>query len=132
MEVQIRTGWQDSWAQGSEKLGDVWGRWLRYGLPAEGANSEERAHRTEVIQAYAGLSDAIHAHERAIDRRFLLERRLDELRDRRAQGDASDSMDESPLADLLDEARAAAAETNRELAEKMTALARLSGLESDP
>jgi hypothetical protein len=32
IEIQIRTGLQDKWAQIAEKLGDIWGRGLRYGL----------------------------------------------------------------------------------------------------
>jgi ppGpp synthetase/RelA/SpoT-type nucleotidyltranferase len=32
VEIQIRTKLQDQWAQMSEKLGDLWGRGLRYGL----------------------------------------------------------------------------------------------------
>jgi hypothetical protein len=31
MEIQVRTKLQDAWAQISEKLGDLWGRGLRYG-----------------------------------------------------------------------------------------------------
>jgi hypothetical protein len=38
IEVQIRTPLQDAWAQVFERLGDVWGRQIRYGgaQPAEG------------------------------------------------------------------------------------------------
>ncbi len=36
MEVQVRTVWQDRWAQIVEGLGDTWGRQIRYGeLPPE-------------------------------------------------------------------------------------------------
>jgi hypothetical protein len=31
MEIQVRTKLQDTWAQMSEKLGDIWGRGIRYG-----------------------------------------------------------------------------------------------------
>lgn len=35
IEVQIRTQAQDSWAQTVERLGDTWGRGIRYGQPPE-------------------------------------------------------------------------------------------------
>jgi len=35
VEVQVRTGWQDKWAQLFERLGDQWGRQIRYGGPPD-------------------------------------------------------------------------------------------------
>ena len=31
VEIQVRTAWQDRWAQAMERLGDCWGRAIRYG-----------------------------------------------------------------------------------------------------
>jgi hypothetical protein len=31
VEIQVRTAWQDTWAQAVEALGDKWGRGIRYG-----------------------------------------------------------------------------------------------------
>jgi hypothetical protein len=35
VEVQVRTPLQDLWAQITERLGDAWGRGLRYGAPID-------------------------------------------------------------------------------------------------
>lgn len=35
VEVQVRTQYQDIWAQVVEKLGDLWGRQIRYGEPPQ-------------------------------------------------------------------------------------------------
>ncbi|HEX5010953.1 MAG TPA: hypothetical protein VFY71_11180 [Planctomycetota bacterium] len=42
VEIQIRTQWQDRWAQAMEHLGDCWGRAIRYGGEPEDAGREER------------------------------------------------------------------------------------------
>ena len=53
VEVQIRTKLQDTWAQITEKLGDAWGRGLRYGLgpdqpdlPADPSDPDGQLTRT--------------------------------------------------------------------------------------
>lgn len=43
VEVQVRTVWQDRWAQAMERLGDCWGRAIRYG------GGPEQPGRLEVV-----------------------------------------------------------------------------------
>jgi hypothetical protein len=43
VEIQVRTEWQDRWAQAMERLGDCWGRAIRYG------GGPESPDRPEVI-----------------------------------------------------------------------------------
>jgi Region found in RelA / SpoT proteins len=71
VEIQVRTKLQDAWAQISEKLGDIWGRGLRYGLgpdqpdqPVAPAtpDSPTRAH---VVELLAGMAETISALEKA-------------------------------------------------------------------
>lgn len=86
VEIQIRTSWQDGWAPGSEKLGDVWGRWHR-------------------IAQYIRMADMIYAHEVAFDRRFRLKRREEELGDLSERGAGDETAAESSgVADQLQEA----------------------------
>lgn len=62
VEVQFRTPLQDSWAQLAEKLGDRWGRGLRYGeLPVEPDAPVNAAGFTRgaVWESVLGLSEAI-------------------------------------------------------------------------
>ena len=65
VEIQIRTKLQDTWAQISEKLGDLWGRGLRYGLgpdiPDEpaGLPGQEGTTRLDVVNRMAALADTI-------------------------------------------------------------------------
>lgn len=51
VEVQIRTPLQDVWAQIVERLGDAWGRALRYGEPVEAADRN-------VIEGLSGFTRA--------------------------------------------------------------------------
>lgn len=39
VELQVRTRLQDKWAQLTERLGDMWGRQIRYGDPPSGAET---------------------------------------------------------------------------------------------
>ena len=67
MEIQVRTKLQDAWAQISEKLGDAWGRGLRYGegpdLAGEPAWPGATATRSEVVRELQLLAQAIHEAE---------------------------------------------------------------------
>jgi hypothetical protein len=63
IEVQIRTWFQDAWANSTEQLGDVWGRWLRYGLPAEGPTEAMRRARQEVVRLNLDYANATAALE---------------------------------------------------------------------
>jgi len=62
VEIQIRTGLQDMWAQITEKLADKWGRGIRYGEDPENPDAEVRAGRLaartrrEVIEMLGTLS----------------------------------------------------------------------------
>jgi hypothetical protein len=87
VEIQIRTELQDVWAQITEKLGDMWGRGLRYGLgpdqpdaPADPSGAEpERMTRAYVVELMGQLADTIDKLEA---RRFKIARMakpLDEL-----------------------------------------------------
>jgi hypothetical protein len=68
VEIQIRTKFQDVWAQISEKLGDRWGRGLRYGegpdLPDEPAGPPfGGVSRREVVEVWGEIADDIAAFE---------------------------------------------------------------------
>jgi hypothetical protein len=67
MEIQVRTKLQDTWAQISEKLGDIWGRGLRYG---EGPDQPDAAvmlgtltTRGKVVEQLLLLSEMIDGVE---------------------------------------------------------------------
>lgn len=70
VEVQIRTELQDSWAQIVERLGDQWGRGLRYGGEPEMPSAEVRignlvTTRQHVMATLLTTSDYINAAESA-------------------------------------------------------------------
>lgn len=69
VEIQIRTKMQDSWAQITERLGDIWGRGLRYGLgpddPDAPAAEPDGPTRAQVIEALTALADEIDQMELA-------------------------------------------------------------------
>jgi ppGpp synthetase/RelA/SpoT-type nucleotidyltranferase len=77
VEIQIRTELQDSWAQIVERLGDTWGRGIRYGQEPEDAETivatydEEVFDRRDLLALLMTLSDAIWSTER--NRRILNE-----------------------------------------------------------
>lgn len=82
VEVQVRTQLQDVWANSTERIGDAWGRWLRYGLPPEGDTDDVRRARAEVVHLNVVLSDEIRVFELFADdllgrRRPFLQRDLD-------------------------------------------------------
>ena len=69
--MQIRTKLQDTWAQITEKLGDAWGRGIRYGLGPDdpdrevGPEGSEGLKRSAIAELLAEMSDAIDLIERA-------------------------------------------------------------------
>lgn len=70
MEIQVRTKLQDAWAQISEKLGDLWGRGLRYGAgpdlpdsPVVLGSPTTRGAVVEQLLALAGIIDGTEANE---------------------------------------------------------------------
>jgi ppGpp synthetase/RelA/SpoT-type nucleotidyltranferase len=55
VEIQVRTELQDVWAQVAEKMGDVYGRQIRYGgQPDAGATPGETAARQELVGRHRG------------------------------------------------------------------------------
>jgi hypothetical protein len=70
VEIQIRTELQDTWAQIVERLGDRWGRGIRYGQDPENPEGVVRSgefvvSRREALALLMTLSDAISAVEEA-------------------------------------------------------------------
>jgi ppGpp synthetase/RelA/SpoT-type nucleotidyltranferase len=71
VEVQIRTKIQDTWAQITEKLGDAWGRGLRYGLGPDQADlrvdpaNPDSVTRGKVIETLASVSETVAQIEEA-------------------------------------------------------------------
>ena len=77
VEIQVRTKMQDTWAQITEKLADIWGRGLRYGeepdqpdaLAVQSSQPVDPASppptRREFVIALGGLADAIDKLEQA-------------------------------------------------------------------
>jgi ppGpp synthetase/RelA/SpoT-type nucleotidyltranferase len=68
VEIQIRTDLEDTWAQIVERLGDRWGRGIRYGGPPEDPEAEVRAgswtaSRREAMAALIDLSETIESFE---------------------------------------------------------------------
>lgn len=68
VEIQIRTEMEDSWAQIVERLGDRWGRGLRYGDGPDAADTEIRmgalvTTRLAVVSTLMDLSEGIDAAE---------------------------------------------------------------------
>jgi ppGpp synthetase/RelA/SpoT-type nucleotidyltranferase len=68
-EIQVRTRWQQQWAELVEKLGDFWGRGIRYGDlpidPHEPAVPGSTMSRAEAFEAVQQVSEAIDVLESA-------------------------------------------------------------------
>lgn len=64
VEIQLRTLYQDTWAQMMEAMGDVWGREIRYGGPPENPSTVawegSLVTRGEVVESWIELSQALH------------------------------------------------------------------------
>lgn len=91
VEIQLRTHLQDTWANAVESIGDLWGRWVRYGLPPEGP-PEQIALRASLVADFIQLSDLWYECEKAVlplaEAKRLAEKgdldaakRMDELRE---------------------------------------------------
>lgn len=92
VEVQIRTAGQDLWAQLVERLGDRWGRQIRYG---EGPPSPSEAFAGGVTQAQLweavlGFGESLAQLERSESVRDLAHRELDDLSERLARDNEHD------------------------------------------
>jgi hypothetical protein len=69
-EIQVRTELQDLWAQAYERLGDRWGRAIRYGgdpdePEAPALTSHPDVTRRQIVDYMSRLSDQIHRVELA-------------------------------------------------------------------
>lgn len=58
VEIQIRTPLQDLWAQIMERVGDRWGRGVRYGVPPEDPR------QATAVRTLISMADMLAAHER--------------------------------------------------------------------
>jgi hypothetical protein len=87
MEIQVRTKLQDGWAQISEKLGDTWGRGLRYGEgpdePGAPARPGSATTRSDVVANLQSLGNVIDGAE-------WREAELEGIREEMLQLDPSD------------------------------------------
>ncbi len=64
VEVQVRTYWQDVWAQISERLADAWGRQIRYGAPPDPPDDLGKGlSRTQVLAVVQDLSARVESYE---------------------------------------------------------------------
>lgn len=75
VEIQVRTLLQDAWAQTFERLGDTWGRQIRYGEPP---NQPDRivlgvGTRREFVADLLQLSDSLAEHEETVSEMVELE-----------------------------------------------------------
>jgi hypothetical protein len=89
VEVQVRTELQHSWAEVAERLGDAWGRGLRYG---DGPDDPERIvaagdppyTRRAVAELLIQISDRVAVHEEARNTLEVTELRLGLVQDQDA------------------------------------------------
>lgn len=66
VEIQVRTALQDRWAQIVERLGDTWGRQIRYGgMPSDPSAPVGRLTRARVVQQVGTISRFLEACERS-------------------------------------------------------------------
>lgn len=83
MEIQIRTPGQDAWAQLVEKLGDTWGRGLRYGaLPPDPDKIVFGSlTRARLLTAVMAFGDELNQVEEAEKEDEVAETELEALRE---------------------------------------------------
>jgi ppGpp synthetase/RelA/SpoT-type nucleotidyltranferase len=84
VEIQIRTELQDSWAQIVERLGDRWGRGIRYGLDPENPEGiirygESTHTRRELLSTLMTLSDIIFTAEGTRQRMYEIRQGMLEM-----------------------------------------------------
>jgi ppGpp synthetase/RelA/SpoT-type nucleotidyltranferase len=114
VEIQIRTLFQDRWAQVAESFGDMWGRGLRYGLgPDEpyslaGPPFGSSLTRAQVVEKWDQMSDQI-------DRMEQLEVEIAELGKLTGSGVLPDAEALAAVRGRFDEIRVAASSLVAEL-----------------
>ncbi len=64
IEVQIRTHYQQAWAEATERLADSWGRGIRYGSSPDGRDEAEIAQRSDALVKWKIAADHIARLER--------------------------------------------------------------------
>lgn len=62
VEIQLRTMYQNTWAQVTEMLGDIWGRTIRYGGPPSNPEIELTSglNRGQFVDAWIHQGEALH------------------------------------------------------------------------
>lgn len=112
VEVQLRTAWQNSWAQLVEKLGDVWGRGVRYGSDPEEPESIVfgAVTRGTLLSTLMFASDEIDRHERDLVEAESEDQELLELEARLAEHESLEEMDITEARDRVAELRMRATE----------------------
>jgi len=130
-EIQIRTVGQDSWAQLVEKLGDKWGRGIRYGeMPPEpdrvAIGTISRSRFFEIVQKWGEQLDWHEESEatnvRVHDSLLRLEADYFEL------GEAADPDLVSQIRDLKGEVESAQTNTERERSALLSVLEELASM----
>lgn len=89
VEVQIRTLFQDAWAQLVERLGDAWGRGIRYGQdpeePEHPVGGSTRREAWELVRELSEIIDVFEQLQTSFDtgsmREAFRQRLIDEGRD---------------------------------------------------
>lgn len=127
VEVQIRTAWQNSWAQLVEKLGDIWGRGLRYG---SGPDEPDRivfgtVTRGTLLSALMAASDEIDSHERALAQADADDEELVELDALLAEPDLWPEVDVAEARDRVAELRMSATQQQAGSREQLDELRRM-------
>lgn len=112
VEVQIRTAWQNAWAQLVEKLGDVWGRGLRYGADPDDRDRIVfgQVTRASLLATLMYASDEIDRHERDLVEAEAEDQELVELEALLAEHEALPEMDITEARDRVAELRMRATE----------------------
>jgi hypothetical protein len=66
VEIQIRTRYQQAWAEATERLADSWGRGIRAGRAPVGRTKAEVADRAEALAKWELVAERITRLEREI------------------------------------------------------------------
>lgn len=129
VEIQIRTSEQDAWAQLIEKLGDVWGRGIRYGEPPPHPTKSALGEFTRegLLRSLTRISDALEADsvagledEAFADQLADLERRL-----QRDPDELGPDVDSKAMLESVNEMKASVLHRTQERSERQNELREL-------
>lgn len=129
VEIQIRTAGQDAWAQLIEKLGDVWGRGIRYGEPPPHPTKSALGELTRegLLRSLMQFSDALEADsvagledEAFGDQLADLERRLQQDPD-----ELGPDVDSKAMLEEVDDMKARVLQRTQERSERQDELRKL-------